>query len=90
MTRSQPISGWLRGTGRDTIEEDFLMANHLTPDELSEALGLARKQVVRLCVETSVPIYNGRIDKTLFVRSVTAAGYRLPSEQAQVLLEASA
>ena len=56
------------------------MANHLTPDELSEALGLARKQVVRLCVETSVPIYNGRIDKTLFVRSVTAAGHRLPAE----------
>ena len=27
------------------------MANHLTPDELSEALGLARKQVVRLCVD---------------------------------------
>ena len=46
------------------------MANHLTPDELSEALGLARKQVVRLCVETSVPIYNGRIDKTLFVSSL--------------------
>ena len=46
------------------------MANHLTPDELSEALGLARKQVVRLCVETSVPIYNGRIDKTLFISSL--------------------
>ena len=52
------------------------MANHLTPDELSEALGLQRKQVVRLCVETSVPIYNGRIDKTLFVRSVAEAVHR--------------
>ena len=62
------------------------MANHLTPDELSEALGLAREQVVRLCVETSVPIYNGRIDKTLFVHSVTAAGHRLPEAQAQELL----
>ena len=89
MIRPQPTFRWLRETGRDTIEEDFLMANHLTPDELSEALGLPRKQVVRLCVETSVPIYNGRIDKTLFVRSVTAAGHRLPSEQAEVLLEAT-
>lgn len=66
------------------------MANHLTPDELSEALGLARKQVVRLCVETSVPIYNGRIDKTLFVHSVTAAGHRLPADEAERLLSATA
>ena len=64
------------------------MANHLTPDELSEALGLQRKQVVRLCVDTSVPIYNGRIDKTLFVRSVAAAGHRLPAE-AEELLQAA-
>ncbi|MGD9696001.1 MAG: hypothetical protein AB7V42_10120 [Thermoleophilia bacterium] len=62
------------------------MANHLTPDELSEATGLARKQVVRLCHETSVPIYQGRIDKTLFVRSVTAAGIRLPEEAEELLL----
>ncbi|HEX2507883.1 MAG TPA: hypothetical protein VHK23_06135 [Miltoncostaeaceae bacterium] len=65
------------------------MANHLTPDELSEALGLQRKQIVRLCVETSVPIYQGRIDKTLFVRSVTAAGHRLPAEAAEELLQAA-
>ena len=38
---------------------------------------------MRLCVETSVPIYQGRIDKTLFVRSVTAAGHRLPAEAAE-------
>lgn len=65
------------------------MANHLTPDELSEATGLARKQVVRMCMETSVPIYNGRIDKMLFLTSVTAAGHRLP-EEAQTLLAAPA
>lgn len=62
------------------------MAVHLTPDEMSEALGLARKQIVRMCIETSVPIYNGRIDKTLFVKSVTAAGHRLPEEAEQQLL----
>ena len=36
-----------------------------------------------------MPIYNGRIDKTLFVRSVTAAGHRLPAE-AERMLEAAA
>jgi hypothetical protein len=64
------------------------VANHLTPDELSEALGLARKQIVRMCVETSVPIYNGRIDKMLFLSSVTAAGHRLPEEAEQLLMAA--
>lgn len=54
------------------------MANHLTPSELGEMLGIAHRHVLRLCRETSVPIYNGRIDKTLFIRSVTAAGHRLP------------
>lgn len=59
------------------------MANHLTPSEMSELLGIARRHVVRLCVETSVPIYNGRIDKTLFIRSVTAAGHRLPHTESE-------
>ena len=42
------------------------MANHLTPEELSKELGLNRDDVIRLCVEEGVPIYQGKIDKTLF------------------------
>ncbi|MEW6583805.1 MAG: hypothetical protein AB1416_13700 [Actinomycetota bacterium] len=54
------------------------MPNHLTPEELSEVLGMDRGEVVRICIEESVPIYNGRIDKTLFVHSIAASGRRLP------------
>jgi len=63
---------------RANSEEEVQLANHLTLDELGEFVGLGRKQVVRLCLEMSIPIYNGRVDKTLFVRSLSAAGYRLP------------
>ncbi len=42
------------------------MANHLTPEELAKELDLTREQVIEVCVEESVPIYQGRIDKTLF------------------------
>ena len=42
------------------------MANHLTPDEVAEEFGLARERVIRVCVEQSIPIYHGRIDKNLF------------------------
>ena len=42
------------------------MANHLTPEELSEELGIDRLEVIRVCIEESIPIYHGKIDKTLF------------------------
>jgi hypothetical protein len=42
------------------------MSNHLTPEELSKELGLDRQEVIRVCVEEGVPIYQGKIDKYLF------------------------
>ena len=43
------------------------MANHLTPEELSAEVGIEREEVIRICIEEHVPIYQGKIDKTLFV-----------------------
>jgi hypothetical protein len=43
------------------------MANHLTPEELSKELNLDRQEVIRVCVEEGVPIYQGKIDKYLFL-----------------------
>jgi hypothetical protein len=48
------------------------MANHLTPEELSKELGIDRQEVIRLCLEESVPIYHGKIDKTLFAAQLQA------------------
>ena len=42
------------------------MANHLTPEELSKEFGMKREDVIRLCHEQPVPIYHGKIDKSLF------------------------
>ena len=49
------------------------MANHLTPTELAQLAGLERQDVISKCVEMGVPIFNGRIDKTLFLSSVREA-----------------
>jgi hypothetical protein len=46
------------------------MANHLTPTELAYEAGLERRDVIVKCVELGVPIFNGRIDKTLFLSSL--------------------
>ncbi len=50
------------------------MANHLTPEELSKELGIDREEVIRVCLEESVPIYHGKIDKTLFQAQLQALG----------------
>lgn len=46
------------------------MANHLTPDELSREIGMERDEVIRICMEEHVPIYQGKIDKTLFLLNI--------------------
>ena len=49
------------------------MANHLTPTELARETGLQRKDVISKCMELGVPIFQGRIDKTLFLASLGQA-----------------
>ena len=46
------------------------MANHLTPTELAEELNMKRREVISKCMEMGVPIFNGRIDKSLFVSNL--------------------
>ena len=48
------------------------MAVHLTPTELADELNMKRREVISKCMEMSVPILNGRIDKTLFISSLRA------------------
>jgi 3-deoxy-D-manno-octulosonate 8-phosphate phosphatase KdsC-like HAD superfamily phosphatase len=49
------------------------MAIHLTPTELARETGLERKAVISKCMELGVPIFQGRIDKTLFMASLGQA-----------------
>jgi hypothetical protein len=46
------------------------VANHLTPTELADELSMKRREVIAKCMEMGVPIFNGRIDKTLFTSSL--------------------
>ncbi len=49
------------------------MAVHLTPTELAREAGMHRREVIRKCMQLGVPIFEGRIDKTLFLTSLKAA-----------------
>jgi hypothetical protein len=46
------------------------MANHLTPSELADQLHMEQQEVIGKCVELGVPIFHGRIDRTLFESSL--------------------
>jgi hypothetical protein len=49
------------------------MAIHLTPTELGREAGMHRREVISKCMEMGVPIFQGRIDKTLFTNSLKQA-----------------
>jgi hypothetical protein len=50
------------------------VANHLTPTELADEMQMKRREVISKCMEMGVPIFNGRIDKTLFLSSLRQLG----------------
>ena len=58
------------------------MAIHLTPTELGREAGMHRRDVIRKCMELGVPIFQGRIDKVLFIDSLKEAGDKRAFAQA--------
>jgi hypothetical protein len=46
------------------------MANHLTPHELADQLQMDQQEVIGRCVAMGIPIFHGRIDRTLFELSL--------------------
>jgi hypothetical protein len=50
------------------------MAVHLTPTELAREAGMERREVIEKCMQLGVPIFQGRIDKTLFLANLSEQG----------------
>jgi hypothetical protein len=62
------------------------VAVHLTPTELADEVNMKRREVIAKCMEMNVPIFNGRIDKTLFLASLS----KITGEQKQPQAQAAA
>lgn len=58
------------------------MANHFTPDELAREFGMDTKDVIQLCLEESVPIYKGKVDRSLLTLVMKARGMSVESREA--------
>jgi hypothetical protein len=57
------------------------MANHFTPEELADELGTETRDVVQFCVREGIPIYKGKIDRSLLTTVMKAKGVQLPKTQ---------
>jgi hypothetical protein len=60
------------------------MAHHVTPSELADQLQIKRQEVIGKCVEMGVPIFHGRIDRTLFETSLRSRAPRREPRRAAV------
>jgi hypothetical protein len=57
------------------------MANHFTPEELAEEFGTDTRDIIRICVTEGIPIYKGKIDRSLLTVVMKAKGVQLPQAQ---------
>jgi hypothetical protein len=57
------------------------MANHFTPEELAEELGTETRDVIQLCLREGIPIYKGKIDRSLLSAVMKTKGIQLPKTQ---------
>jgi hypothetical protein len=60
------------------------MAIHLTPTELGREAGMHRREVITRCMELGVPIFQGRIDKTLFLAALKEHQKATPAPRPQL------
>jgi hypothetical protein len=57
------------------------MANHFTPEELAEELGTETRDVIQLCLREGIPIYKGKIDRSLLTAVMKAKGIQIPKTE---------
>ena len=57
------------------------MANHFTPEELAKELGMEEREVIRFCVNEGIPIYKGKIDRSLLAVVMKAKGLHVPERE---------
>ena len=57
------------------------MPNHFTPEELAQEMGTDTRDVIEVCVKEGIPIYKGKIDRSLLTAVMKAKGIQLRKTQ---------
>jgi len=58
---------------------DLVLSSGRSAKSVSKELGLDRQEVIKVCVEEGVPIYQGKIDKYLFQAQLQAISAQQPA-----------
>ncbi len=62
--------------------KEMSMANHFTPEELAKEMGMEAQGIIEFCLRESIPIYKGKIDRSLLAVVMRAKGIAVPEPQA--------
>ena len=57
------------------------MANHFTPEELAKGFGTDTRELIQFCLREGIPIYKGKIDRSLLTAVMRAKGVELPKSR---------
>lgn len=57
------------------------MANHFTPEELAKELGMEPRGLIEFCIREGIPIYKGKIDRSLLTVVMRSKGLVVPALQ---------
>lgn len=57
------------------------MANHFTPEELAKELGMDSRGLIEFCYREGIPIYKGKIDRSLLTVVMRSKGLVVPTPQ---------
>jgi hypothetical protein len=44
-----------------------------------------KDRLVRFCLQQAIPIYHGRVDKTLVITSLLSTGHRFPEDAQEII-----
>ena len=53
------------------------MANHFTPEELAKEYGTDTSSVIKLCLKEGIPVYKGKVDRSLLEAVMRAKNIQL-------------
>ncbi len=79
MALSDSFSGWMVVW---YCRKEMSMANHFTPEELAKEMGMEAQGIIEFCLRESIPIYKGKIDRSLLAVVMRAKGIAVPEPQA--------
>ncbi len=81
QARWRLLPGFVFSVRPPDIPKGDVMANHFTPEELAKDLGMDARELIAFCLRESIPIYKGKVDRSLLTAVMRSKGLAVPAPQ---------